>query len=112
MATGSCSGRRRPAATGSSPNHAPRTPSLRKCDASSPRGNAHLTSPSRHGNAGSLRWVSFAMNGAQVDRTTDSIDRRPVATLPRTARTRVLVVEDEPDIAGLIKHTLERSGEL
>lgn len=31
---------------------------------------------------------------------------------PRTTRTRVLVVEDEPDIAGLIKHTLERSGEL
>ena len=23
---------------------------------------------------------------------------------------RVLIVEDEPDIAGLIKHTLERSG--
>ena len=27
------------------------------------------------------------------------------------ARHRVLIVEDEPDIAGLIKHTLERSGE-
>ena len=45
-----------------------------------------------------------------MERTTDSIDRRPAATTPRTARTRVLVVEDEPDIAGLIKHTLERSG--
>ncbi len=29
-----------------------------------------------------------------------------------TGRTSVLVVEDEQDIAGLIKHTLERSGEL
>lgn len=29
-----------------------------------------------------------------------------------TARTRVLVVEDEQDIAGLIKHTLERSGDV
>jgi DNA-binding response OmpR family regulator len=29
-----------------------------------------------------------------------------------TARTRVLVVEDEQDIAGLIKHTLERTGEM
>ncbi|MGE3191476.1 MAG: response regulator transcription factor, partial [Vicinamibacterales bacterium] len=28
------------------------------------------------------------------------------------ARTRVLVVEDEHDIAGLIKHTLERGGEI
>jgi DNA-binding response OmpR family regulator len=27
------------------------------------------------------------------------------------ARHRVLIVEDEPDIAGLIKHTLERAGE-
>jgi DNA-binding response OmpR family regulator len=30
----------------------------------------------------------------------------------RAARTRVLVVEDEDDIAGLIKHTLERGGDL
>jgi len=29
-----------------------------------------------------------------------------------TTRTRILVVEDEQDIAGLIKHTLERSGDL
>jgi DNA-binding response OmpR family regulator len=29
-----------------------------------------------------------------------------------TARTRVLVVEDEQDIAGLIKHTLERTGDM
>src|SRR5262245_58272714 len=37
-------------------------------------------------------------------------------TLPRTFRgpdrTRVLVVEDEADIAGLIKHTLERGGDV
>ena len=31
---------------------------------------------------------------------------------PRSVdKTRVLVVEDESDIAGLIKHTLERSGD-
>ena len=33
------------------------------------------------------------------------------ATLARVAPPRVLVVEDEADIAGLIKHTLERSGD-
>jgi CheY-like chemotaxis protein len=27
-------------------------------------------------------------------------------------RTRALVVEDEPDIAGLIKHALERGGDM
>ena len=30
----------------------------------------------------------------------------------QTGRTRVLVVEDEQDIAGLIKHTLEREGDM
>src|SRR5205085_8769666 len=39
-----------------------------------------------------------------------------VAPLVRTvhlmARTRALVVEDEPDIAGLIKHALERGGDM
>jgi DNA-binding response OmpR family regulator len=30
----------------------------------------------------------------------------------RARRRRVLVVEDEPDVAGLIKHTLERAGDL
>jgi two-component system alkaline phosphatase synthesis response regulator PhoP len=30
----------------------------------------------------------------------------------RTGKTRVLIVEDEPDIAGLMKHALERTGEL
>jgi DNA-binding response OmpR family regulator len=30
----------------------------------------------------------------------------------RARRRRVLVVEDEPDVAGLIKHTLERGGDL
>jgi DNA-binding response OmpR family regulator len=33
------------------------------------------------------------------------------ATLARVTPPRVLVVEDETDIAGLIKHTLERSGD-
>ena len=47
-----------------------------------------------------------------MDRIADSIDRRPAVLAPRTARIRALVVEDEPDIAGLIKHTLERSGEM
>lgn len=38
---------------------------------------------------------------------------RPVTTSPRSAaRTRVLVVEDEGDIAGLIRHTLERGGDM
>jgi DNA-binding response OmpR family regulator len=40
----------------------------------------------------------------------------PAVPLPRRVRgpekTRVLVVEDEADIAGLIKHTLERGGDL
>jgi len=34
-----------------------------------------------------------------------------IDTLPSVAPPRVLVVEDEQDIAGLIKHTLERSGD-
>jgi DNA-binding response OmpR family regulator len=38
---------------------------------------------------------------------------RPTATADRNgARTRVLIVEDEGDIAGLIRHTLERNGEM
>lgn len=38
--------------------------------------------------------------------------RAPSTPLPRSsARKRILVVEDEHDIAGLIRHTLERSGE-
>ena len=43
--------------------------------------------------------------------STSPVDRRP-SSLHRPSRTRVLVVEDEPDIAGLIKHTLERGGDL
>jgi DNA-binding response OmpR family regulator len=34
----------------------------------------------------------------------------PVVGCAVVSKTRVLVVEDEPDIAGLIKHTLERGG--
>ena len=41
-----------------------------------------------------------------------SMSPRSRSHLPRSAeKTRVLVVEDEGDIAGLIKHTLERSGD-
>ncbi|OFW40311.1 MAG: hypothetical protein A3J29_12465 [Acidobacteria bacterium RIFCSPLOWO2_12_FULL_67_14b] len=36
---------------------------------------------------------------------------RPVGVAHRTDKTRVLVVEDEKDIAGLVKHTLERGGD-
>ena len=47
----------------------------------------------------------------EIGRTADT-----ASPLPRTFRghdrTRVLVVEDEADIAGLIKHTLERGGEV
>src|SRR5688572_30480705 len=32
--------------------------------------------------------------------------------MTKAGRTRVLIVEDEPDIASLMKHALERSGEL
>ncbi len=39
--------------------------------------------------------------------------RPPSASTPRgAARKRILVVEDEHDIAGLIRHTLERSGDV
>jgi DNA-binding response OmpR family regulator len=38
--------------------------------------------------------------------------RVAAATDRSGARTRVLIVEDEGDIAGLIRHTLERSGEM
>lgn len=37
---------------------------------------------------------------------------RPVAPARTAAKTRVLVVEDEGDIAGLIRHTLERGGDM
>jgi DNA-binding response OmpR family regulator len=37
---------------------------------------------------------------------------RPTPPARGTAKTRVLVVEDEHDIAGLIRHTLERGGEM
>ena len=32
--------------------------------------------------------------------------------MTKLSKTRVLIVEDEPDIAGLMKHALERGGEL
>ena len=43
----------------------------------------------------------------------ESISRQmPVKAGGTTAPTRILVVEDEGDISGLIKHTLEKSGGL
>jgi len=30
----------------------------------------------------------------------------------KPGKTKVLIVEDEPDIAGLMKHALERTGDL
>ena len=32
--------------------------------------------------------------------------------MDKLSKTKVLIVEDEPDIAGLMKHALERGGEL
>jgi PleD family two-component response regulator len=43
--------------------------------------------------------------------TRASAPTRPVA-VPRGGRRRVLVVEDEQDIADLIRHTLERGGDI
>jgi DNA-binding response OmpR family regulator len=40
------------------------------------------------------------------------VNRRLRANGQRPARSRVLVVEDERDIADLIKHTLERAGDI
>ena len=39
-------------------------------------------------------------------------ERSAVTRRAGNAKTRVLVVEDEQDIADLIKHTLERDGEI
>ena len=47
-----------------------------------------------------------------MERTVDTLERRTGLTPPRSPRSRILVVEDEPDIAALIKHTLERGGEM
>src|SRR5689334_4193878 len=118
-----CSARHAPAATGSCRSRVPPTRSSSKSAASSPgkfqirtsknqipscwnaecsslelgawnlelsRCNPHLTPSSPRGNAGSLRWA--------------------LGKGMKAGRTRVLVVEDEQDIAGLIKHALEREG--
>ncbi len=42
----------------------------------------------------------------------DAASRTRPTTASHAPRTRVLVVEDEQDIAGLIRHTLERGGEI
>lgn len=46
-----------------------------------------------------------------VDAASMTSRPRPVSTTGRGTRIRILVVEDERDIAGLIRHTLERAGE-
>ena len=52
-----------------------------------------------------------------MDQVSEQVDRvagesRTSNTSRISAKTRVLVVEDEHDIAGLIKHTLERGGDM
>ena len=44
--------------------------------------------------------------------TSEATSRRPEPPMSVSAgtRTRILVVEDEQDIAGLVKHTLEKMG--
>ena len=78
--------------------------------------NSHLTALSPLGN------VRAATLGTRIDAFSKSLSRhrrgivghepRP-SWAPRSgARTRVLVVEDERDIAELLKHTLERGGDI
>src|SRR5918997_1487474 len=59
--------------------------------------------------AGTLKRIK-PMSIEQYQRTTPP-GSRPTHMLRTSDKTRVLVVEDENDIAGLIKHTLERSGD-
>jgi DNA-binding response OmpR family regulator len=53
-----------------------------------------------------------SLHNAATDSASMTPRPRPAATMRGTAKTRVLVVEDEHDIAGLIRHTLERGGEM
>ena len=48
---------------------------------------------------------------AAADAASPAPRARPMPGASHAPRTRVLVVEDEQDIAGLIRHTLERGGE-
>ena len=52
------------------------------------------------------------MQQPSPQRPSDSLARGRAAAPRNGARTRVLVVEDEHDIAGLVRHTLERGGEM
>jgi len=53
-----------------------------------------------------------SLHNAPSDASSMAPRPRPAATARGAAKTRVLVVEDEHDIAGLIRHTLERGGEM
>ncbi len=53
-----------------------------------------------------------SVHNAASDTTSMAPRPRPTTTARGAAKTRVLVVEDEHDIAGLIRHTLERGGEM
>jgi DNA-binding response OmpR family regulator len=48
----------------------------------------------------------------RADNSSAAQKARAAGSFRSPARTRVLVVEDEQDIAGLIRHTLERGGEM
>lgn len=53
-----------------------------------------------------------SLHNTATDAASMATRPRSAAPLRGAAKTRVLVVEDEHDIAGLIRHTLERSGEM
>ena len=76
------------------------------------RRNAQVTKASPPGHAGALpsSGVEF-MEPALDDRDKASARPKPGSPTSINRVPRVLVVEDEQDIAGLIKHTLERSGD-
>jgi DNA-binding response OmpR family regulator len=52
-----------------------------------------------------------SLHASFADQSADAHRKRSTPSRG-SARTRVLVVEDEHDIAGLIKHTLERGGDM
>src|SRR5262245_41963094 len=77
--------------------------------------NSELTRSSRVGNLTPLTWCLGTMQiSSPTSPTVDPVSStRLRASGQRTpGKTRVLVVEDEQDIADLIKHTLERGGDL
>ncbi len=101
------------------------------------RRNPELTPASSHRNLAPIPWVRWGSgyephlravrlrrarprtrgcnrNSLSHTASAASMAPRPRPTPPArgTAKTRVLVVEDEHDIAGLIRHTLERGGEM